>query len=86
MAASLTSSWERLLSRSAKEAVKRAGMCCTMASPGQLAGRRESRYSSAWVPPVEVPSAMIFSVVRNEIRSAGGESISSALRRGTTAI
>jgi hypothetical protein len=33
---------------------------------------------------VEVPSATIFSVVRKEIRSAGGESTSSALRLGVT--
>src|SRR5262245_38228486 len=49
-----------------------------MTMPGQTAGSWESRYSSACVPPVDVPIATIRSVVRVIARSRAGARMTSA--------
>ena len=45
----------------------------TWRTQAQLRGRRGSTYSSACVPPVEVPMATMRSVVRNIVRPLGAE-------------
>ncbi len=57
-AASFTESAERWSSRAANAAVNFSGMCWTMTMPGASAGIAVSTSSSAWVPPVEAPSAI----------------------------
>ncbi len=61
--ASRTSIWQRLSSRWAKAAVNFSGMCWTMTMPGESTRSCLSTSSSAWVPPVDVPSATTRSVV-----------------------
>ena len=45
-------------------------MCCTMTMPGTVRGSVRSTVSSAWVPPVEVPMAMMRSAVPAVARTA----------------
>ena len=62
-AASLTSIWQIEFRRAAKLAVNFSGMCCTTTIPGVTRGNWLSTASSACVPPVDVPTATIRSVV-----------------------
>ena len=79
----MSHSWFR---RWAKAAVNCSGMCCTMTRPGDSRGRAVRMRSSAWVPPVEVPTATIRSVVwARACRGAVAGSTASALSLGAGA-
>ena len=54
---------QTVLSRDANEAVKAAGMCCTMTMPGQVRSSWRNTTSMDCTPPVEMPMATTRSVV-----------------------
>jgi hypothetical protein len=77
---------ELALSRSARKAVKRGGICCTMTiGTGQSPGKCRKTSASAFGPPVEVPMQRI---PNGTAARRGGASFASTLpaaagRRGT---
>src|ERR1035437_8725397 len=66
-------------------AVNFSGMCWTMTIPRQVAGNWVSTASRACVPPVEVPMATTWSVVRTRALLPAALSITSAFSFGLTA-
>jgi hypothetical protein len=54
-------------------------MCCTITMPGAVRGKLDSTYSSACVPPVEMPIATKRSVVRASARFGAGAASTASL-------
>ena len=85
LAASRTSRWQIEFSRSANDAVNRAGMCWTSTTPGHVAGRAVSTSVSACTPPVDAPRAITLSVVAAMLVSGRGGPLSTTGRGGDSA-